>query len=182
MRGHTTTQTKAVQIRAGEALINGDLTIPERASGLVVFARLALAWCQRYLSRGRPMTLHNVPPSEWRPFLDRFSREHRAWIATIHGVVGGTPVTRVPCAALKSVTLEDGVCGPVLRVTFLNGVSLSAVRPCAMRVQQMSNGAECAVEVDTADAGFIRLAFRAAALPEQLDGVAPGELSAEASP
>ena len=93
---------------------------------------------------------------------------------------GGTPVTRVPCAALKSVTLEDGVSGPVLRVTFINGVSLCAVRPCAMRVQQMSNGAECAVEVDTADAGFIRLAFRATALPEQLDGMAPGELSAEA--
>ena len=131
--------------------------------------------------RGRPTTLRNVPPSEWRPFLDRFSREHRAWIATIHGVVGGTPVTRVPCVALKSVTLEDGVSGPVLRVTFINGVSLCATRPCAMRVQQMSNGAECALEVDTADAGFIRLAFRAAALPEQLDGVAPGELSAEVS-
>lgn len=38
MRGHTTTQTRAVQIRAGAVLINGDLTIPERALGLVVFA------------------------------------------------------------------------------------------------------------------------------------------------
>jgi dienelactone hydrolase len=162
-------------------IVPGATHLFEEAGTLEEVSRLALGWCQRYLSRGRPMTLRNVPPSEWRPFLDRFSREHRAWIATIHGVVGGTPVTRVPCAALKSVTLEDGVSGPVLRVTFINGVSLCAVRPCAMRVQQMSNGAECALEVDTADAGFIRLAFRAAALPEQLDGVAPGELSAEAS-
>jgi hypothetical protein len=127
------------------------------------------------------MIIRNVPPSEWRSLLERFSREHRAWLATIHGVVGEALVTRVPCAALKSVTLENGVSGKVLRVTLVNGVSLCAVRPCAMRVQQMRNGAECAVEVDTADAGFIRLAFRAAALPEQLDGVAPGELIAEAS-
>jgi dienelactone hydrolase len=38
MRGHMTTQTRPVQIRAGAALINGDLTIPQRAQGLVVFA------------------------------------------------------------------------------------------------------------------------------------------------
>jgi dienelactone hydrolase len=33
-----TTQTRRVQIRAGAALIDGDLTIPQRAQGLVVFA------------------------------------------------------------------------------------------------------------------------------------------------
>jgi len=33
-----TTQTRGVQIQAGTALIDGDLAIPERASGLVVFA------------------------------------------------------------------------------------------------------------------------------------------------
>jgi dienelactone hydrolase len=38
MRGHMTTQTRRVQIRAGAALIDGDLTIPQRAQGLVVFA------------------------------------------------------------------------------------------------------------------------------------------------
>lgn len=38
MRGHTTTRTRPVQIRAGAALIDGDIAIPERALGLVVFA------------------------------------------------------------------------------------------------------------------------------------------------
>jgi putative phosphoribosyl transferase len=38
MRGQTTTRTRPVQIRAGAALIDGDLAIPERALGLVVFA------------------------------------------------------------------------------------------------------------------------------------------------
>jgi dienelactone hydrolase len=38
MRGHTTTHATPVQVRAGSALIDGDLTIPERAVGLVLFA------------------------------------------------------------------------------------------------------------------------------------------------
>lgn len=38
MHGDTRTHTKAVQIRAGAALIDGDLAIPRRASGLVLFA------------------------------------------------------------------------------------------------------------------------------------------------
>jgi dienelactone hydrolase len=38
MRDHPTTQPRPVQVRAGAALIDGDLAIPERASGLVVFA------------------------------------------------------------------------------------------------------------------------------------------------
>jgi dienelactone hydrolase len=38
MRGHITTQTRPVQIRAAAALLDGDLAIPKRALGLVVFA------------------------------------------------------------------------------------------------------------------------------------------------
>jgi dienelactone hydrolase len=38
MRGHTTVRTTPVQIRDGTALLDGDLAIPERAVGLVVFA------------------------------------------------------------------------------------------------------------------------------------------------
>jgi pimeloyl-ACP methyl ester carboxylesterase len=38
MRGRMTAAATAVQIRAGTALVHGDLRIPERASGLAVFA------------------------------------------------------------------------------------------------------------------------------------------------
>jgi hypothetical protein len=126
------------------------------------------------------MTLRDVPRSEWRSFLEDFSCQHRAWIGTIHGFVGTTPVTRIPSVALKSVVLEGGVPDPILRITFTNGVSLCAVRPCAVQLQTEDRG-ERALEVETADGGFIRLAFRATALPEQLDGLAPGELVPEAS-
>jgi hypothetical protein len=48
-----------------------------------------------------------------------------------------------------------------------------------LRVQEADDGAEWALEVDTADGAFIRMAFRATALPEQLDGIAPGEIEVE---
>jgi hypothetical protein len=126
------------------------------------------------------MTIQDVPRCEWGSFLEGFSREHRAWIGTIHGLVAGAPVTHIPSVALKSATLENGAAGLILRITFVNGVSLCSVRPCVVRVQT-DEGAQRALEVETADGGFIRLAFRATALPEQLDGIAPGELMADAS-
>jgi hypothetical protein len=126
------------------------------------------------------MTVTDMPRSEWRSLLEDFSRAHRAWVGTIHGFVGNAPVTYIPSVALESVVLEGGASGPILRITFINGVSLCAVRPCVVRVQT-DDGGERALEVETADGGFIRLGFRATALPEQLDGLAPGELFPEAS-
>jgi hypothetical protein len=125
------------------------------------------------------MTVRDVPRSEWRSFLQAFSRAHRAWIATIHGLVGSATVTHIPSVALKSVTLENARADPLVRITFINSISLCAARPRVLRVQS-DNGAERALEVETADGGFIRVAFRTTVLPEQLDGVAPGELIADA--
>jgi hypothetical protein len=62
-------------------------------------------------------------------------------------------------------------------VTLANGITLCAPRLRAVRVQQTDEGAEAALEVETAAGGFIRLAFRRTVMPEQLDGVAPGELT-----
>ena len=122
------------------------------------------------------MTVRDVPRSEWSSFLERFTREHRAWRATLHGIERGVPVTCVPSAPIRSVVLETHAPDPIVRVTLVNGVSLCAPRPCAVRVQEAKDGAECALEVDTVDGAFTRVAFRAIALPEQLDGIAPNEL------
>jgi hypothetical protein len=127
------------------------------------------------------MTIQQVPPPQWRPFLERFSREHRAWLATVHGVEHGRPMTRVPSVAIHSVSLERDVPDGVVRVMFGNGLSLCAPRPSVIRVQKADDGADCALEIDTVTGGFVRVAFRASARPEELDGLAPGELTDEVS-
>jgi hypothetical protein len=119
-----------------------------------------------------------VPAVEWCGFLPRFSQRHRGWLATIHGFARESPLTRVRSEALESVTLESCDSDYLVRVTMANGISLCAPRPRAIRVQQTDEGAEAALEVETASGALIRLAFRATALPDQLDGVAPRELNA----
>jgi len=125
---------------------------------------------------GDVSSLVMVPAVEWRTFLERFGRRHRAWLATIHGVERGAPVTRIPSLALAAVMLDGRGPDDVVRLTFANGVSLCAPRPRAVRVQRTEQGAESALEIDTADDGFLRMAFRATALPEEVDGAAPAEV------
>ena len=118
-----------------------------------------------------------VPAVEWRSFLERFGRRHRDWLATVHGVESGMPVTRAAPVPLESVTLERLGHDYLVRVTFGKGASLCAPRPRAIRVQRTDEGAEWALEIETANDAFIRLAFRATALPEQVDGLVPTGLN-----
>lgn len=76
MPGHMTTQTRAVQIRAGAALIEGDLTIPQRAFGLVVFAHGSGS--SRFSKRNRAVaqTLENGGTATL--LLDLLTREEEA--------------------------------------------------------------------------------------------------------
>ena len=119
----------------------------------------------------------SIPAVEWPAFLVRFGRRHRAWLTTVHGVERETPVTRATLVPLESIALERRGDDYLVRVTFAKGLSLCAPRPRAVRVQHTHDGAEWALEVDTADSGFIRLAFRATTLPDQLDGLVPAELN-----
>jgi hypothetical protein len=119
----------------------------------------------------------DVPAVEWSGFFERFSRRHRGWLATIHGVAREVPLTKIPSEPLESVALERCDSDYLARVTLANGITLCAPRLRAVRVQQTDEGAEAALEVETAAGGFIRLAFRRTVMPEQLDGVAPGELT-----
>jgi hypothetical protein len=66
----------------------------------------------------------------------------------------------------------------MVRLTISSGVSLVAPRPRTIRVQLTEEGAERALEIETVDGALVRLAFRATALPQHLDGIAPGELHA----
>jgi hypothetical protein len=115
-----------------------------------------------------------VPPGEWRAVLERFSCEHRAWLATIHIVDDRRIVSRFDQRRLRSAIATVDA----MHLDFLDERRLCARRPCGLRIQQTETGLTQAMEIDTVDGRLIRIAFRATASPEQLDGVAPGELTA----
>jgi hypothetical protein len=117
--------------------------------------------------------IRDVPPREWCSFLERFGREHVAWLATVHVVDARGTVRRTAAIALKSAS---GSAAAVTLEFVHDAYSLHVGRPIALRIQQTDVGLIQALEIETADGEFARLAFRATAKPEQLDGVAPGEL------
>lgn len=70
-----------------------------------------------------------------------------------------------------------------VRLEFISDAdSLYVDRPCVLRTQQTDDGLIQALEIETATDDFVRLAFRATARPEQLDGLAPRELTGSPRP
>jgi hypothetical protein len=120
-----------------------------------------------------------VPTGEWELFLERFSREHRAWLATVNVVDAQSNVRRSTAIPMKGASTA----ADLVKLEFLGETQPVCVyRPCALRIQQTNLGLVHALEIETAHGQFIRLAFRATAMPEQLDGLARAELSVDPSP
>ena len=122
--------------------------------------------------------IRDVPIGEWESFVEQFGREHCAWLATVHAVDARGTVTRSAQIPLKSATAS----ADAMTLEFIDDAhSLSAHRPCALRVQETDIGLVQALEIDGPEGQFIRLAFRATAMPEHLDGLAPEELTRNGS-
>jgi hypothetical protein len=117
----------------------------------------------------------DVTFGDWPSFFERFSREHRTWRASVHGIQGDLPITGVASVPLESVSLDTRGFDHVVRLRFLNGVSLCVLQPRDVRVEETDEGIASALEIVSADGAFVRVAFRATAPAEQLDGLAPGE-------
>jgi hypothetical protein len=126
------------------------------------------------------MSLREIPESRWPAFLDQFSRSHRAWLATVDHVGPGAPPLDTGEHALRSVTPEESA-GRILGIEIrFQEDARDAVRiqaPTRVRVDETSEGTAQGLEIVDQTGGCTRLQFRAAPLPEMLDGVAPGELS-----
>jgi hypothetical protein len=120
--------------------------------------------------------IREVPTREWGSFLEQFDREHRAWLATVHDVDARGTVTRSALIPLKSVAAS----ADAVKLEFLGEArSVCVHSPTTLRIQEADIGLVQALEIETSRGQFMRLAFRATALPEQLDGLAPGELTAD---
>jgi dienelactone hydrolase len=120
MRGQMTAQTRPVHIRAGTALIDGDLTIPQGAAGLVVFAHGSGS--SRFSRRNRAVaqTLEDggfatllmdlltreeeaidLRTREYRFDIDRLSRRV---VAALDWAAGESAVSELPVACFGAST------------------------------------------------------------------------------
>ena len=125
------------------------------------------------------MSVHNVPRSRWTAVLEEFSRGHRGWLASVVTVGPGPQlVSRTESRPLESITVaQTGGRPRAVYVRFHGGPTVVVKAPRTLGVDRREDGAERALEIDAAEAEFVRIAFRATALPEELDGIAPAELA-----
>jgi hypothetical protein len=127
------------------------------------------------------MSLREIPPSRWPEFLEQFNRSHRAWLATVDHVGPGAPYVDSGEHSLRSVTPEQSA-GRILSIEICfrdDARARSAVRiqaPTRISVDETNEGTAQGLEIIDAQSTITRIRFRAAPLPETLDGVAPGEL------
>jgi hypothetical protein len=70
-----------------------------------------------------------------------------------------------------------GTRATAIRVTLQGGPTVYVTAPRTLGVDTREDGAERALELDAAGGTFVRLVFRATALPTELDGMAPAELA-----
>ena len=129
------------------------------------------------------MSVQNVPRRRWADALEEFSGGHRGWLASVVTVGPGPElVSHTELRPLESVTVaQTGGHPTAVRVRFQGGPIALIKAPRTLGVDRRDDGAERALEIDAADATFVRIAFRATALPEELDGIAPAELTASAA-
>lgn len=126
---------------------------------------------------GNDMETREIPRSEWQSFFEVFSRQHEGWLATleIFGQEIGAQAERGELP-LKSVSLTP-VVGKSEAITINLGktpkdhIQNTVIEPTHVWLVQTSEGANAALEIESADETKTLLRFRSPVLPELVDGV-----------
>ena len=123
------------------------------------------------------METREIPRSEWRSFFDVFSRQHEGWLATLETFGQEIGAQAEPGELpLKSVTLTP-VVGKSEAITINLGeipkdhIKHTIIEPTHVWLVQTSEGANAALEIESADETKTLLRFRSSVLPELVDGV-----------
>jgi Family of unknown function (DUF5335) len=123
------------------------------------------------------METREIPRKEWRSFFDIFSRQHEGWLATLEIFgqedVGQQEPREVPFKGitLTSVVGESEAIALNLGKTPEDHVKHTIIEPTHVWLAQTPEGANAALEIESADETKTVLRFRSALLPEFVDGV-----------
>jgi len=123
------------------------------------------------------MTTQEIPRDEWTTFLDRFSRQHEGWLATLEVLA-----TDIGAQQQASDLPFEGITA-TLRESAPETIAISLGRnpadhmthtisgPTRVWLDQTSAGANSALEIESADKVKTLLRFRSALPADMVDGV-----------
>ena len=123
------------------------------------------------------METREIPRGEWRSFFEVFSRQHEGWLATLeifgqeigaqaeHGELPLNSITLTPVVGKsEAITIDLGK-------TPKDHVKNTVIEPTHVWLVQTSEGANAALEIESADETKTLLRFRSPVLPELVDGI-----------
>ena len=123
------------------------------------------------------MPTREIPREEWKTFLDTFSRQHEGWLATLEVLgtdIGAQQEARDLPLEGVSVASKDGSPETIaisLGKAIDDHVTHTITEPTRIWLEQTSQGANAALEIESVDQVKTLLRFRSALPADMVDGV-----------
>jgi hypothetical protein len=115
-----------------------------------------------------------IPRYKWPAFFDSFSGQHEGWLARVEIVREGFPteiaVDELPLEGI-SADLKDKEQTISIRLGDDMAECVSVENPQHVVLEQTDEGADRALEIDSADGRKTMVRFRTTLLPENVDGL-----------
>jgi hypothetical protein len=122
------------------------------------------------------MPTREIPRGEWKTFLDTFTRQHEGWLATLE-ILGPEIGAQEEAHDLPlegvAVTSKDETETIAISLGRTPEVHLThtITEPTRIWLEQTSEGANAALEIESADEVKTLLRFRSALPADMVDGV-----------
>jgi hypothetical protein len=121
------------------------------------------------------MREREIGASEWRRFLDSFSRQHEGWLVTVEEMTqaangSGVEARELPLQGVFMNPNEPSISIAVGRAAD-DHLTHTISRPARVIVQQSDTGADHGLKIDRQAGPSTQIRFRAAARPDEVDGI-----------
>ncbi|HEY3025559.1 MAG TPA: DUF5335 family protein [Pyrinomonadaceae bacterium] len=123
------------------------------------------------------MPTQEIPRDQWTTFLDRFSRQHEGWLATLEVFAPDIGAQQeAHDLPLEGITVSSKDSAPEtiaisMGKTPEDHVTHTISGPNRLWLEQTSQGANAALEIESADEIKTLLRFRSALPADMVDGV-----------
>jgi hypothetical protein len=123
------------------------------------------------------MPTQEISRDEWTTFLDTFSRQHEGWLSTLEvlspDIGAQEEAYDLPLEGISATSRDDapGTIVISLGKTPQDHVTHTITEPTRIWLEQTSQGANAALEIESADEVKTLLRFRSALPADMVDGV-----------
>ncbi|HVC21194.1 MAG TPA: DUF5335 family protein [Vicinamibacterales bacterium] len=118
-----------------------------------------------------------IPLSQWRQYLDSFSRQYDGWLVSMEvdsPEIGAQPeIDNLPLEGISAdtVSTRDATIGIVAGRVTDGRLTHTIVHATGLAVEETESGVKVALQVTAADGTTTILRFRSPSRPETVDGV-----------